>query len=48
MSSRGERPMGAAGTLLIAVWFFGDPNSLGRWFGAALIVGGVAALKLAH
>ena len=40
--------IGAAGTFLIGVWFFGDPNSLGRWFGAALIVGGVAALKLAH
>jgi len=40
--------IGAAGTFLIGVWFFGDPNSLGRWFGAALIVAGVAALKLAH
>jgi quaternary ammonium compound-resistance protein SugE len=40
--------IGAAGTFLIGVWFFGDPNSLGRWFGAALIVAGVATLKLAH
>jgi quaternary ammonium compound-resistance protein SugE len=40
--------IGAAGTFLIGVWFFGDPNSLGRWFGAALIVAGVAMLKLAH
>jgi len=30
------------------VWFFGDPNGLGRWFGAALIFAGVATLKLAH
>jgi len=30
--------IGAAGTFLIGVWFFGDPNGLGRWFGAALIV----------
>ena len=40
--------IGAAGTFLIGVWFFGDPNTLGRWFGAALIVAGVATLKLAH
>jgi quaternary ammonium compound-resistance protein SugE len=40
--------IGAAGTFLIGVWFFGDLNSLGRWFGAALIVAGVATLKLAH
>jgi quaternary ammonium compound-resistance protein SugE len=40
--------IGAAGTFLIGVWFFGDPNGLGRWFGAALIVAGVATLKLAH
>jgi multidrug transporter EmrE-like cation transporter len=24
--------IGAAGTFLAGVWFFGDPNSLGRWF----------------
>jgi quaternary ammonium compound-resistance protein SugE len=40
--------IGAAGTFLIGVWFFGDPNSLGRWLGAALIIAGVATLKLAH
>ena len=40
--------IGAAGTFLIGVWFFGDPNGLGRWFGAALIVADVATLKLAH
>ena len=26
--------IGAAGTFVIGVWFFGDPNSIGRWFGA--------------
>jgi quaternary ammonium compound-resistance protein SugE len=40
--------IGAAGTFLVGVWFFGDPNSIGRWFGAALIVAGDATLKLAH
>jgi quaternary ammonium compound-resistance protein SugE len=39
--------IGAAGTFLVGVWFFGDPNSLGRWFGAVLIIAGVATLKLA-
>ena len=40
--------IGAAGTFLVGVWFFGDPSSLGRWVGAALIIGGVITLKLAH
>jgi len=40
--------IGAAGTFLVGVWLFGDPNSFGRWLGAALIVAGVATLKLAH
>jgi quaternary ammonium compound-resistance protein SugE len=40
--------IGAAGTFLIGVWFFGDPSSIGRWLGAALIIGGVITLKLAH
>ena len=40
--------IGGAGTFLIGVMFFGDPQSLGRWLGVALIVGGVATLKLAH
>jgi quaternary ammonium compound-resistance protein SugE len=40
--------IGAAGTFLIGVWFFGDPNALGRWLGAGLIIAGVATLKLAH
>ncbi|MGZ5844230.1 MAG: DMT family transporter [Xanthobacteraceae bacterium] len=40
--------IGAAGTFVIGVWFFGDPNSIGRWFGAILIIAGVATLKLAY
>jgi quaternary ammonium compound-resistance protein SugE len=40
--------IGAAGTFLVGVWFFGDPNSFARWLGAALIIAGVATLKLAH
>jgi quaternary ammonium compound-resistance protein SugE len=40
--------IGTAGTFLIGVLFFGDPNALGRWLGVALIVAGVATLKLAH
>ncbi len=37
-----------ADTFLVGVLFFGDPSSLGRWLGAALIIGGVITLKLAH
>jgi quaternary ammonium compound-resistance protein SugE len=40
--------IGAAGTFLIGVVFFGDPNALGRWLGVGLIIAGVATLKLAH
>ena len=40
--------IGAAGTFLIGVVFFGDPNALGRWLGVALIIAGVATLKLAY
>jgi quaternary ammonium compound-resistance protein SugE len=25
--------IGAAGTFLVGIWFFGDPTSLGRWLG---------------
>jgi quaternary ammonium compound-resistance protein SugE len=32
--------IGAAGTFLVGVWFFGDPSSLGRWLGASLIIAG--------
>jgi quaternary ammonium compound-resistance protein SugE len=40
--------IGAAGTFLVGVWFFGDPSSFGRWLGASLIIAGVITLKLAH
>ena len=40
--------IGGAGTFLIGVMFFGDPASLVRFVGVALIVGGVITLKLAH
>jgi quaternary ammonium compound-resistance protein SugE len=40
--------IGAAGTFLVGVLFYGDPTSLGRYLGVALIVAGVATLKLSH
>ncbi|MEM1107702.1 MAG: multidrug efflux SMR transporter [Planctomycetota bacterium] len=38
--------IGAAGTFLVGVVFFGDPSSLGRYLGVALIVAGVVLLKI--
>jgi quaternary ammonium compound-resistance protein SugE len=40
--------IGAAGTFFVGVLFYGDPASMGRYFGVALIICGVATLKLAH
>jgi quaternary ammonium compound-resistance protein SugE len=40
--------IGAAGTFLVGIWLFGDPGSLGRYFGVLLIITGVVTLKLAH
>lgn len=40
--------IGAAGTFLVGVVFFGDASSLLRYVGITLIVAGVATLKLAH
>ncbi len=40
--------IGAAGTFVIGVLCYGDPVGLGRYLGVALIVGGVALLKLSH
>jgi quaternary ammonium compound-resistance protein SugE len=40
--------IGAAGTFVVGVLFFGDPSSIGRYLGVALIVAGVATLKLSH
>lgn len=40
--------IGAAGTFCLGVGFFGDPGSLGRYLGVALIIAGVVTLKLVH
>lgn len=39
--------IGAAGTFLVGVLFFGDPGSLARYMGVLLIIAGVAVLKFA-
>ncbi|WP_347304046.1 multidrug efflux SMR transporter [Croceibacterium sp. TMG7-5b_MA50] len=40
--------IGAAGTFLVGVMIYGDPTSLARYAGVALIIAGVVTLKLAH
>ena len=40
--------IGAAGTFLVGVFYFGDPAGLGKYLGVVLIITGVATLKLAH
>lgn len=40
--------IGAAGTFLVGVFFYGDPASLLRYAGVLLIIAGVVALKLAN
>lgn len=40
--------IGAAGTFLVGVFFYGDPTSVARYLGVALIVAGVVTLKFAH
>jgi quaternary ammonium compound-resistance protein SugE len=40
--------IGAAGTFLVGIYFYGDPTTAGRILGLALIVAGVATLKLTH
>ncbi len=39
--------IGAAGTFLIGVVYFGDATSLARYVGVALIIAGVITLKVA-
>lgn len=39
--------IGAAGTFLVGVYYYGDPTSIARFLGVALIIGGVVTLKLA-
>jgi quaternary ammonium compound-resistance protein SugE len=40
--------IGAAGTFVFGILFYGDVAALGRIFGVSLIVMGVITLKLAH
>ncbi|MBJ7552248.1 DMT family transporter [Marinomonas ostreistagni] len=40
--------IGAAGTFLVGVLFFGDSSSVMRYFGILMIISGVVVLKLAH
>ncbi|NRB41777.1 MAG: multidrug efflux SMR transporter [Pseudomonadales bacterium] len=40
--------IGAAGTFVVGIVFYGDPTSLARYLGILLIIAGVATLKLAH
>ena len=40
--------IGAAGTFFVGVTVYGDPTSVARFVGVALILGGVVTLKLAH
>lgn len=40
--------IGAAGTFLVGVYFYGDPSSMIRYIGIMLILSGVVLLKLGH
>ena len=40
--------IGASGTFIVGVMLYGDPTSLMRYVGVALILAGVITLKLAH
>lgn len=40
--------IGAAGTFLIGVLYYGDPTSVARYVGVALIIAGVVTLKVAQ
>jgi quaternary ammonium compound-resistance protein SugE len=40
--------IGAAGTFIVGIIFFNDPQSFVRWLGAVLIVSGVAVLKMSQ
>lgn len=40
--------IGATGTFLVGVLYYGDPTSIAKYVGVALIVAGVATLKIAH
>lgn len=40
--------IGAAGTFLVGILFYGDPSSFTRYLGVVLIIAGVVTLKFAH
>lgn len=40
--------IGAVGTFLVGIWFYGDSASLGKYFGMLLVISGVVVLKLSH
>lgn len=40
--------IGATGTFLIGIFFYGDPSSLYRYLGVTMIIAGIITLKLAH
>lgn len=40
--------IGACGTFLVGVGFFGDPSSLLRWLAVLLIISGIILMKLAN
>jgi len=40
--------IGAAGTFVVGLLFYGDPASLGRYLGIILIIAGVIVLKVSH
>ena len=40
--------IGTAGTFMVGVLYYGDPASIARYLGVALIVAGVITLKIAH
>lgn len=40
--------IGAAGTFMVGIWFFGDAASLMRYLGVLLIISGVVLLKMSH
>lgn len=40
--------IGAVGTFLVGIWFYGDTASLGKYFGMLLVISGVIVLKISH
>ena len=39
--------IGATGTFLLGVYYFGDPATVARFLGAGLIIAGIVTLKVA-